>query len=231
LTRCTIGVDTPLVKNNERGTTMKAYHFLSGEMTGGYGNEPPWTIGEKRRVTGKLVLCQWGYHYGKTPHDALQYAHGDVFCEVEVSKIGPKDDAKGCSRTRKLLRCVDASKVLHAVACDIAEDVLPLFESQYPNDMRPRQAIEAKRGWLSGKVPYEDLDAAAEAATEAATVAATVAAWAAAWAAANVAARDAAWAAANAAATGAATGAAWDAAGAKYNQWIDNALLNAVKGA
>lgn len=35
-------------------------------------------------------------------------------------------------------------------AADCAEHVLPLFESQVPDDPRPRQAIEATRAWVNG---------------------------------------------------------------------------------
>jgi len=40
---------------------------------------------------------------------------------------------------------------LWAAAC--AEHVLPLFEDAAPDDGRPRQAIEAARGWVRGEVP------------------------------------------------------------------------------
>ena len=48
-------------------------------------------------------------------------------------------------------------------ACEIAEHVLPIFEKEYPNDKRPRNAIEAAS------------DAASDAAWVAARVAASVA--------------------------------------------------------
>src|SRR6056300_702594 len=34
---------------------------------------------------------------------------------------------------------------LHELGCKFAESVLHLYEEQYPNDQRPRQAIETKR--------------------------------------------------------------------------------------
>jgi hypothetical protein len=37
-------------------------------------------------------------------------------------------------------------------AADCAERVLPLFEEQYPDDDRPRRAIEAARAWARGEV-------------------------------------------------------------------------------
>ena len=34
-------------------------------------------------------------------------------------------------------------------AADCAERVLPIFEARYPEDLRPRQAIEAARAWVA----------------------------------------------------------------------------------
>ena len=78
------------------------------------------------------------------------------------------------------------------IAADFAERVLPLFEAQYPDDDRPRKAIDAVRAYARGEITKEQLDAAWDAAGDAA--------WAAAWDAAG----DAAWAAAG--------DAAWDSA-------------------
>ncbi len=39
-------------------------------------------------------------------------------------------------------------KTLMTWACDCAERVLPYFEKKYPEDKRPRQAIEAGRMWV-----------------------------------------------------------------------------------
>ncbi len=37
-------------------------------------------------------------------------------------------------------------------AADCAERVLPLFENRFPNDDRPRKAIEATRAWARGEI-------------------------------------------------------------------------------
>jgi hypothetical protein len=107
-------------------------------------------------------------------------------------------------------------------AADCAESVLHLFEAQYPDDQRPRLAIEAARKYANGEIDYAARDAARAAAWDAARDAARAAAWAAARAAARDAARAAAWAAARDAARDAARAAAWaaarDAAGAAEQQ-------------
>jgi hypothetical protein len=100
-------------------------------------------------------------------------------------------ESNGLEDTLWGLRCVlpeqekERDREARLLACDYAENVLPLFEKEYPNDKRPRECIEVARRFANGKVTRAELAAAGDAA------------WAA-WADA----RDAAWAA----------WAAWDAA-------------------
>ncbi len=47
---------------------------------------------------------------------------------------------------------------LWAASC--AEHVLPLFESERPDDLRPREAIEHARAWVRGEVPMMQARAA-----------------------------------------------------------------------
>jgi hypothetical protein len=92
------------------------------------------------------------------------------------------------------VRSIDKDK-LRLVAADFAERVLHIYESKYPNDNRPRKAIEAARNG-----DYAAAYAAAYAAYADAADAADAAAYAAAAAAYAAAAADAADAAAAAAA-------------------------------
>lgn len=101
---------------------------------------------------------------------------------------------------------VIGERACRELACDFAERVLPIYESAYPGDARPRRAVETARRYLVGQATDNELAAAvdaedaARAAWAAAEDAAEDAAWgaseAAAWAAARAAAEDAAWAAA-----------------------------------
>ena len=84
-------------------------------------------------------------------------------------------------------------KLLHEVAIYCAEKVLPLFETEYPGDMRPRDAIETKKRWLRGEASDAEFEAAREAAWDAARAAARAAEAAAEAAARAAAAREAAW--------------------------------------
>ena len=96
-------------------------------------------------------------------------------------------------------------KEIRLFAADCAELVLPNYEKEYPNDDRPRKAIQSARDYANGLISEEELAAA----WAAARGAASSAAWAA-WAA-----LDAAWAAAR----GAASSAVWDAAAASDAAW------------
>jgi len=122
------------------------------------------------------------------------------------------------------------------IAVFFAEDVLPIWEAEFPENMRPRKAIEAAKEWLANPC-QETVDAANaayadNAATTAANAAATAAAYAAAYAAAHAAhaaafaayAANAAAAATTAAANAAATTAAANAA-AQCSFYTHNKLV------
>ena len=83
----------------------------------------------------------------------------------------------------------DYERELRLLACDYAERVLSIFESEYPGGHRPRRAIETARRYATGDASKEELadaSASAIAAAEAAAKAAKAATWAA-WAAASAA--------------------------------------------
>ena len=52
-------------------------------------------------------------------------------------------------------------RLLATWAADCAEHVLPLFGEQYPQDDRPRRAIEIARAWACGEVTVGETRAAA----------------------------------------------------------------------
>ncbi|GAC1632802.1 MAG: hypothetical protein NVS9B14_06490 [Candidatus Acidiferrum sp.] len=80
------------------------------------------------------------------------------------------------------------------VACTFAESALEHFEKKYPEDKRPRKAIEAARAWAQGTGTIEDVKAHRAAAYDAAYAAYAAAAAAAyAYDAAAYAAAYAAW--------------------------------------
>jgi len=85
-----------------------------------------------------------------------------------------------------------ADREIRLLACDFAERVLPIFEKLYPNDKRPRAAIETARRYANGEATIEELNAARSAARYAAEYATRYAAKSAAESAAGYAAESAA---------------------------------------
>jgi hypothetical protein len=110
----------------------------------------------------------------------------------------------------------DRDRLARVFACDCAESVLHIYEKEFPEDKRPREAIRVSRAFAEGKATRDELAAARDAARDAAWDAARAAARDAAWAAARAAARDAAWDAARAAARAAAR----DAAKKKFEHYF-----------
>jgi leucyl aminopeptidase (aminopeptidase T) len=138
--------------------------------------------------------CEYGWekllnHLNKTQSD-------DELLELRTIL-----ESNGLDDTIWALRAVEGKdKEIRLFSADCAEMVLPIYEKHYPDDKRPRFAIQAARDYANGLITMEELDfawaAARAAALAAAWAAARAAAWAAAWAAARDAARAAEWAAA-----------------------------------
>ena len=112
-------------------------------------------------------------------YKVLLTALGKTEADDEPLKIAKIIETNGIEDAIWALRTVEGKdKEIRLFAADSAEMVLPIFEKGYPNDDRPRKAIQAARDYASGLIDEKARDAARDAA----------------WAAAGAAARDAAWA-------------------------------------
>jgi len=83
------------------------------------------------------------------------------------------------------LRCTveDSKLTASQLAIEFAAECLPIFEQRYPNDFRPRGAIDAARGYMAGAVTLDELKKARSAVATAVAVAVAADAYAAAVAA------------------------------------------------
>ena len=168
----------------------------------------------------KPVLCESGWH-GMEEKDVLAHLPGvgAVLYEVEVRGeiVSGSDKFAAESMRFKYVIGEATAQKLRLFSCDVAQDVLPIYENYKPNDDRPRKAIEAARAYAldpSDVNKKNAADAASASAAAAAAYAANAAAYVAAAAAAYVAAAYAAAYVADAAAAAAA--AAYAAANAAY---------------
>ena len=172
-----------------------------------------WTPGEwMPEVKGALVLCKNGYHLARES-DLIGWLNASIYEAEPSTELIEGDDKIVCRSVRLLKKMHWDDRIMRLFACDCAERALPIYEKDYPDDKRPRHAIEVTRLYAEGKATRKELAAASGAAWAAASDVA--------WAAAS----DVAWAAARGAARGVAWGAAWAAASAAESKWQTERLM------
>ena len=105
--------------------------------------------------------------------EGINWKHG----QDKNTEISLKDVLKsnGIQDTIWFLRCFEYIEYCE-ICADIAEGVLPLYESKYKNDDRPRKAVQAIRSFKKGEIDRCELKDIAADAFDAAAYAAYAAA-------------------------------------------------------
>jgi hypothetical protein len=194
---------------------MKRYKFLRKNLKSENGNHK-WKKGQWYKTEGNLMMCLRGFHCSKGIYQAFSYVHGELLTEVEVKGKSIKEDDKEVwekMKVTKVWKWTKTDSVLFSIYA--ARLTLNIFEEKYPDDKRPRLAIESAEKYL--KNPNKKNKVAANAAADAAYAA--YAAYAAADAADAADAAYAAYAAADAA----------NAANAAYAAYAAYAAANAAE--
>ena len=171
------------MKAIEKTIGYKFLNLKNGKIKSEHGNKT-WIIGKNYTCKGKIKPCSNGFHASLLSIDALSYVKGDVFAIVEASGLIKENDKFASSNMRILKAWKWTPNDSIALAIYSAELVIKYFEDKYPDDKRPRKAIQAARKYL--KNPTLKNKNAADAAAHAAHAAAH-AAHAAAYAAAHAA--------------------------------------------
>ena len=157
---------------------MKLYKVLGKGGVSCNGGSGKWFLPKDDKpgkwmppIKGKLKPCENGYHLCRF-ENLLEWINEEIY-EAEGRGENIECDNKIVFGEARLLKKLESwnEKKARLFAAECAEHVLPIFEKEYPQDDRPRKAIEAARDFANGKI-----DAAAR-------NAAGVAAWAAAGAA------------------------------------------------
>ena len=149
---------------------MKQYYkFLNlknGKIVSEHVNHT-WEIGKTYTVNGPVKVCSNGFHASVEPLDALGYIKGDVVAVVTGSGGSDNDENKVCYQSMTIVRAykwTPLDSVALAIYC--AEQVIKIYEYEYPGDSRPRDAIKAAKAYL--KEPNKKRAYAADAAAYAA---------------------------------------------------------------
>ena len=182
---------------------MKYYKTTKQNRNGTHTSFQYPEIGEwTAPVKGNLEACENGYHFC-TIEQLPIWVNAEIY-EIEVDEEILECNDKCVARSIRLVKKLNWNeKTQRLFAADCAEHVLHVFEEKYPDDDRPRKAIEAARKFAYGKIRKKELSDAWAAACVAACGAACYAVYYSAHAAADAAhgaiyyaAADAAWAAA-----------------------------------
>jgi hypothetical protein len=127
-----------------------------------------WKLNKWIKVDGALDMCNWGLHSSKHPYDAFSYVQGEILALVECRGEHLNNEDKECWREQRVIKTYKwTKKDSLKLAIYSAELVLKIFEDKYPDDKRPREAIEAAK-----KVLFKDTKKNRDAAHAAYTAAA-----------------------------------------------------------
>ena len=163
------------------------YKSLSADGRSCNGGHSKWSLptlqpdgtykpGRWMRRIANIEPCRRGYHVFERK-DILRWINQTLYeCEIRGETIdhGDKTVAESCRLLRPVPGCNE--RTLRLFACRVAEDTLPLYEAEYPDDDRPRRAIETARTYTDGRATRAELAAAGSAADSAADSAAYYAA-------------------------------------------------------
>lgn len=156
------------------------YKFLRKGMKSANGNLRAWKLNQWRKHEGQVSLCSAGFHCSVGAYQAFSYVHGGILARVEVRGESEIDNTKEVYSEMRVVQAWKWTKADSvALAIYAAELVIKLFEQKYPDDKRPRKAIQAAKAWL--KNPTEENRKKASSAAYYAAYAASSAAYSAAY--------------------------------------------------
>ena len=105
-----------------------------------------WRLNKWKKHKGKLEMCERGFHCSKRVINAMQFVAPGYVTKVEVRGEHLKDkDKEVWSEMRVVKKYKWTKKDSLKLAIFSAELCIENFEKEFPNDDRPRKAIEAAK--------------------------------------------------------------------------------------
>lgn len=114
-----------------------------------------------KRLLRKHGACAPSYRKFFRVH--RKYAEDDPIPLTVILETNGLDDALWCLKATT----EPSERFVRELACDFAEHLLPIWEAAYPDDKRPKEAIEVTRRFARGEATQADLSAARSAAQDA----------------------------------------------------------------
>ena len=121
---------------------IKGYKFITSKNKSLNGNIT-WKLNEWQETQESLKLCESGFHACRTPLESLQFIYGDKFCIVEADGTIIDGDDKFVASRMRIIKELPTKEIFVRFAIECAKHTLSNYEQMYPNDNRPRLAVEA----------------------------------------------------------------------------------------
>ena len=129
-------------------------------------------IGQWALYRGKVELCKSGFHASENVIDAMGYVPAEVIAKVQVRGESDIQNDKQAWSEMKIVKAWKWEKEDSvSLAIYAAELVIDIYEKEYPDDKRPRKAIEAAKKWTKNPTAYAAHSAYAADAADAADAA------------------------------------------------------------
>ena len=110
------------------------------------------------RLAREANACADRYkHFAKAVGGIKKYGEDTPITIARVLEVNGLDDAIWCLRAVHPDQAEYRDRVARLYACDCAEHVLHVYEQRYPDDKRPRQAIETARRYAQGMATEDSL--------------------------------------------------------------------------
>ena len=141
------------------GEKMKYYKVLGPGGVSCHGGNARWSLPHDGQpgdwmpeIKGKLVACNNGYHLCRR-EDLILWINEEIYEAEYEGEIVESDEKVVVRKCRLLSRfTIWNKKTIRLFAADCAEHVLPIYEKSYPDDQRPRLAIQSARDFANGKI-------------------------------------------------------------------------------
>jgi len=114
----------------------------------------------------KLVCSLQGKPFDCGRDTYIRYAHKGPINLLHILESNGVDD---CLWALRAVKHVERDRIALYIACDCAEAVLHIYETERPDDNRPRYAVEVARRFADSNATQEELAAASDAAWAAAS--------------------------------------------------------------
>lgn len=118
------------------------YKWLTDDMRSVNGNESPWKIGVWKKIHKPLEMCKTGFHASENPLYSLEFVYGDRFFVVEAQGTVLHGTDKFVASEMRIVKELPAKEIMVKFVIACAKNCLFRFEQKYPDDKRPRNAIE-----------------------------------------------------------------------------------------